>query len=210
MGSFVFVLFGLVFHLLDWFGLVWLVLVGLVWFALICLVFFLLWFDLVCLVLVGLVWFDLISGAHERGPAPPPPSMRAPLRGWEVGSFNITSACISLPQARHSGVPRGSSPCCPPGSSRRGTAPPGKYKIERKLSLKSNTWQWQRLRICLNSLLIQREKSSKENTSLHKMYYMTESWLNDLALKALHPKRMSELSTEKIIEMFVQANPRKL
>ena len=40
MGSFVFVLFGLVFHLLDWFGLVCLVLVGLVWFDLICLVFF--------------------------------------------------------------------------------------------------------------------------------------------------------------------------
>ena len=42
------------------------------------------------------------------------------------------------------------------------------------------------------------------------MYYMTESRLNDLALKALHPKRLSELSTEKINEMFVQANPRKL
>ena len=39
---------------------------------------------------------------------------------------------------------------------------------------------------------------------------MTESRLNDLALKALHPKRLSELSSEKIIEMFVQANPRKL
>ena len=39
---------------------------------------------------------------------------------------------------------------------------------------------------------------------------MTESRLNDLALKALHPIRLSELSTEKIIEMFVQANPRKL
>ena len=39
---------------------------------------------------------------------------------------------------------------------------------------------------------------------------MTESKLNDLALKALHPKRLSELSTEKIIEMFVQVNPRKL
>ena len=26
---------------------------------------------------------------------------------------------------------------------------------------------------------------------------------------ALHPTRLSELSTEKIIEMFVQANPRK-
>ena len=41
------------------------------------------------------------------------------------GSFNITSDCISLPQARHSGVPRcGSSPLDPPGSSRRGPAPP--------------------------------------------------------------------------------------
>ena len=39
---------------------------------------------------------------------------------------------------------------------------------------------------------------------------MTESRLNDLALMALHPTRLSELSTEKIIEMFVQANPRKL
>ena len=38
---------------------------------------------------------------------------------------------------------------------------------------------------------------------------MTESRLNDLALIALHPIRLSELSTEKIIEMFVQANPRK-
>ena len=80
MGSFVFVLFGLVFHLLDWFGLVCLVLVGLVWFDLICLVF-LLWFDLVCLVLVGLVWFDLISGAYEGGPGPRPPLCVPPLRG---------------------------------------------------------------------------------------------------------------------------------
>ena len=39
---------------------------------------------------------------------------------------------------------------------------------------------------------------------------MTESRLNDLALITLHPIRLSELSTEKIIEMFVQANPRKL
>ena len=42
------------------------------------------------------------------------------------------------------------------------------------------------------------------------MYYMTESRLNDLALMALHPIRLSEFSTEKNIEMFVQANPRKL
>jgi len=39
---------------------------------------------------------------------------------------------------------------------------------------------------------------------------MTESRLNDLALIALHPSRLSELSTEKIIEKFVQANLRKL
>ena len=39
---------------------------------------------------------------------------------------------------------------------------------------------------------------------------MTESRLNDLALKGLHAIRLSELSTEKIIEMFVQANPRKI
>ena len=35
----------------------------------------------------------------------------------------------------------------------------GKYKIKRKLRFKSNTWPWQRLRICLNSLLKQGEKS---------------------------------------------------
>ena len=39
---------------------------------------------------------------------------------------------------------------------------------------------------------------------------MTASRLNDLARKALHPIRLSELSTVKIIEMFVQANSRKL
>ena len=56
----------------------------------------------------------------------------------------------------------------------------------------------------------------RENFSLLKriLHYtrctMTESRLNDLALKDLHPIRLSELSTEKIIEMFVQANPRKL
>ena len=100
----------------------------------------------------------------------------------------------------------------PLGSSRRGTAPPGKYKIKRKLRLKSNTWQWQRLRICLNSLLIQEERSfSLLKRILHyTRCTMTESRLKDLALKALHPKRLSELSTEKIIEMFVQANLRKL
>ena len=45
---------------------------------------------------------------------------------------------------------------------------------------------------------------------LHYMYYDGEHGLNNLALIALHPIRLSELSTEKIIEMFVQANPRKL
>ena len=57
------------------------------------------------------------SGAYEGQPRPP-----QRLRGGthEGGSFNITSACISLPQARHSG---------PPGSSRaRGTAPPWKIQ----------------------------------------------------------------------------------
>ena len=38
---------------------------------------------------------------------------------------------------------------------------------------------------------------------------MTEIRLNDLALMAFHPTRLSELSTEKIIVMFEQANPRK-
>jgi len=51
-------------------------------------------------------------GAYEGGPPPPRPLYACPperLRGGthEGGSFNITSACISLPQARHSGVPRG-------------------------------------------------------------------------------------------------------
>ena len=46
-------------------------------------------------------------------------------------------------------------------------------------------------------------KPSKENTSLHKMYYDGEKDLMTLHL-------LSELSTEKFIEMFVQANPRKL
>ena len=41
-------------------------------------------------------------------------------------------------------------------------------------------------------------------------WIMTESRLNDLALRALHPIRLSELSTEKNIEMFLQENPRKL
>ena len=56
---------------------------------------------------------------------------------------------------------------------------------------------------------------TKENTLLPAQSTVTrctmkESRLNDLALIALHPYRLSELSTEKIIEMFVQANPKKL
>ena len=39
------------------------------------------------------------------------------------------------------------------------------------------------------------------------MYY---DGLNNLAVIALQPIRLSEVSTEKIIEMFVKANPRKL
>ena len=156
-------------------------------------------------------WFLPLSMAYEGGGRPTqPPSLRVPP--WEAdwghpwgSSFNITSACIYLPQVRHSGVQRGAVVLLPP-------CPPGKYKIKRKLRLKSNTWQWQRLRICLNSLLIHGEKSfSLLKRILHyTRCTMTESRLNNLALIALHPKRLSELSTEKIIEMFLQASPRKL
>ena len=73
-----------------------------------------------------------------------PPSTRAPpekLKGTHGGGFfNITSACISLPEVRHSGVPRGgSSPLSPHWEFQAGHCPPGKYKIKRKLRLKSNT-----------------------------------------------------------------------
>ena len=59
-----------------------------------------------------------------------------------------------------------------------------KYRIKRKLRLESNTWLWQRLRICLNSLLLQGEKSfSLLKRILHyTRCTMTESRLNDLAL----------------------------
>ena len=73
-----------------------------------------------------------------------------------------------------------------------------KIKIKRKLRLESNTWQWQRLRICLNSLLIQEKSFSLLKRILHyTRCTMTESRLNDLALTALHPIMLSELSTEK-------------
>ena len=63
--------------------------------------------------------------------APPPERLRGGTHGG--GSFNITSACISLPQARHIGVPRGgSSPLAPPLGV-------PKIKIKRKLRLESNT-----------------------------------------------------------------------
>jgi len=42
------------------------------------------------------------------------------------GSFNITSACISLPQARHSGVPRGVVVLLPPLEVPGGALPPWK------------------------------------------------------------------------------------
>jgi len=64
--------------------------------------------------------------------------------------------------------------------------------------------------ICLNSLLIQGEKS----VSLLKriLHYtrctMTESRLNDLALIYSFTLCLSSL-LKKVIEMFVQANPRK-
>ena len=85
-----------------------------------------------------------ISVAYEV----PPPPLRVPP--WEAegggtgthegSSFNITSACISLPQARHSGVPRGAVVLLPPpGSSKGRPCSSGKYKIKRKLRLKSNT-----------------------------------------------------------------------
>jgi len=42
----------------------------------------------------------------------PPERLKGGTHGG--GSFNITSACISLPQARHSGVPRGAVVLLPP------------------------------------------------------------------------------------------------
>ena len=77
-----------------------------------------------------------IQGHTRRGLRPPPPSTRAPserLRGGihGGGSFNIKSACISLPQVRHSGVPRGAVVLLPPpGSSRLGTAPLENTKLK--------------------------------------------------------------------------------
>ena len=52
---------------------------------------------------------------------------------------------------------------------------------------------------------------SEDNTLLHKICQDYVRRLNDLALMPYtHPSKLSKLSTEKIIEMFVQANPRKL
>ena len=106
-------------------------------------------------IFIYFIYFSINYFKGVRRQWPPPERLRGGTNGG--GSFNITSACISLPQARHSDIHRG------------GPAPPGKYKIKRKLRLKSNTWQRQKLRICLNSLLIQGEKSFsllKENSSL--------------------------------------------
>ena len=139
-------------------------------------------------------------GVYEGGPRPPPLRL-PPLRGWEGALMRealLILHLLAFPFLRPGTVAYlgGSSPIAPPpGSSRRGTAPPpGKYKIKRKLRLKSNTWQWQRLRNCLNSLLIQGVRSfSLLKRILHyTRCTMTESRLNDLALKALHPKRLPE------------------
>jgi len=64
----------------------------------------------------------------------------------------------------------------------------------------------------LSKLLIQGEKrfSLLKRILLYARCTMTESRLNDLALIALHPIRLSELSTEKIIEIFVQSNLRNV
>ena len=139
-----------------------------------------------------------------------------PLRGWEGAPMRealLILHLLAFPFLRPGTVAYlGRAVVFLPPWEFQVRPPPGKYKIKRKLRLKSNTWQWQRLRICLNSLLIQGEKSfSLSKRILHyTRCTMTESRLNDLALKALTPLRLSELSTEKIIEMFVQANPRKL
>ena len=60
--------------------------------------------------------FGLYRGVQGGGRPPlhvPPYEAGGGTQGG--GSFNITSACTSLPQVRHSGVPRGgSSPLAPP------------------------------------------------------------------------------------------------
>ena len=64
-----------------------------------------------------------------------------------------------------------------------------------------------------NNVERRREKFQpyEENTLLHKICQDYVRRLNDLALMPYtHPSKLSKLSTEKIIEMFVQANPRNL
>ena len=168
------------------------------------------------------LWETLSNISYEqrctRGAAPPLSPLRLPpLRGWEGAPMRealLILHLLAFPFLRPGTVAYlgGSSPVASLGVPDGALPPPGKYNIKRKLHLKSNTGQWQRLRICLNSLLIQGEKSfSLLKRILHyTRCTMTESRLNNLALKALHPTRLSELSTEKIIEMFVQANPRIL
>ena len=60
---------------------------------------------------------------------------------------------------------------------------PGKYIIKRKLRLESNTWQWQRLRIRLNSMLIQGKKSF---SLLKRILHYTRCTMTESRLKILH------------------------
>ena len=128
------------------------------------------------------------QGRTRGGARPLAPSTRAPpLRGWvgaPMGEALLILHLIAFPFLRSgTGVYlRGVVVLLPPLGV-------PKIKIKRKLRLESNTWHWQRLRICLNSLLIQGEKSfSLLKRILHyTRCTMTESRLNDLALIALHP-----------------------
>ena len=106
------------------------------------------YFDIIKILSYYVTLFEFIEirGVRGGGPRPPPPSTRAPperLRGGihGGGSFNITSACISLPQARHSGVPKGGSRSLAPTREFQvgHCPPPGKYKLKRKRRLKINT-----------------------------------------------------------------------
>ena len=151
-------------------------------------------------------WFIIFmlgyGQGRTRGGAPPlrvPPSEG--LRGAPMEEVLLILHLLAFPFLRPGTVAYlgGSSPVASLGVPDGALPPPGKYNIKRKLHLKSNTGQWQRLRICLNSLLIQGEKSfSFLKRILHyTRCTMTESRLNNLALKASDPIRLSELSLLK-------------